>query len=383
MPTDTITRETLLALGAERPGPCVSIFMPAKAAGPEVHQDAVRLSSLLQQAEDQLVAAGCRRSEAARMLAEAPAHVERLGLWEKRGSGLAVFVAPGQIESLRVPSELAEGVIVSRRFNVRPLLSLLETSGSVYVLALSMNTARLLEMNMAAVREVDVAGMPPGAADLQQFDDSDVTVQSHASGARTPMYHGQGAAKDARANLRDTYIHAVEHAVTRLIQSIGAPLVLMGTAELVAAYRRGSRYPNLSAREIAGNPDRVSAQEVFARAWALGLEMVAETSRADAGRYNDLASSPAAIRHIDAVLPAAAQGRVAELFLAEEGEAWGTMEDGGVSVAESRQMGPELDDLLDLAAHYTLRHGGRVLSMPFEDMPGDATTGVVAALLRS
>ena len=103
---DAFSTSDLKRLAAAQPGPCVSIFMPTHAAGPEGQQDALRLKNLLVRAERGLVDQGLRAPEAKKLLEPIRALPAEHGFWEKRSLGLAVFIADGLSNRFRVPLPL-------------------------------------------------------------------------------------------------------------------------------------------------------------------------------------------------------------------------------------------------------------------------------------
>ena len=123
---DAFSTSDLRKLTAAHPGPCVSIFMPTHAAGRDGQQDALRLKNLLSQAERSLVDQGLRAPEAKELLEPVRDWPAETSFWEKRSQGLAVYVAAGLLNRFRVPLPLDEMVVVNRRFQVKPLLPLIQ-----------------------------------------------------------------------------------------------------------------------------------------------------------------------------------------------------------------------------------------------------------------
>ncbi len=79
------------------------------------------------------------------------------------------------------------------------------------------------------------------------------------------------------------------------------------------------------------------------------------------------------------VVPAAAEGHTETLFVARGRRCWGTFDPASGQVEEHAQEGPGAEDLLNLAAAHTLRHGRPVHALEPAQMPD---RGPVAAIYR-
>jgi hypothetical protein len=79
------------------------------------------------------------------------------------------------------------------------------------------------------------------------------------------------------------------------------------------------------------------------------------------------------------VVAASRDGRVATLFVAADGQRWGTYDESRRRVELHERPTNGAEDLLDRAALETLLHGGTVFSLAPEEMPGEAE---IAAVLR-
>ncbi|NJL82497.1 MAG: hypothetical protein HC890_05200 [Chloroflexaceae bacterium] len=146
--------QTLMAI----PGPCVSIYLPAHSAGPEIRQDPIRFKNLLKAAEESLLAQGVRRSRVLGLLA--PLHeLDNDEFWRHQDRGLAAFAAPDFVRHYRLPLEFEALALVAEHFHLTPLLPLLTGDGRFYILALNQSHLRLLEASRDRVRELDLSNL--------------------------------------------------------------------------------------------------------------------------------------------------------------------------------------------------------------------------------
>src|SRR5262245_38601884 len=103
---DLFTRDDLRALLAQRPGPCVSLFLPTHRGGSA--QDPVRFRNLLATAGDRLLTSGVRAAEARELLAPAQLLLGEPLFWKNQCDGLALFLTPDFLRVYRLPLPLGE-----------------------------------------------------------------------------------------------------------------------------------------------------------------------------------------------------------------------------------------------------------------------------------
>ncbi len=335
-----LSRQGLLALADREDGALVSIFLPTHGAGPDERQDAMRLRNLLRDAEHRLDAAGMRGGQSRRLLAPAAELAERPAFWRAPGGGLALFLAEGDSDYLRLPQQPHELVVVGRRFHVKPLLPLLGGSGRFYVLALSQGQVRLF------------------AGDREQLR----------------------AAKDRILR----YFREVDRGVHAAIRDAHAPLVLAAVDYLVPIYHAASTHPHLLEWRLHCNPDRLDPVTLHQRAWAAVGDSFRWKQRAAAAHWRRLAGTGLAISDLRQVVLDAIAGRVETLLVPMDAERWGVADaaSGTVEVHEHAQPGDF--DLLDLAMVETLRHHGNAYPLdPAESANGSQPAAILRCPKRS
>ncbi len=383
---DLFRRSDLQELIEHEGAPVVSVFLPTHpTADGGDRQDPIRLRNLLDLAEIRLVERGMRSPEAGRLLA--PARELQAGgpFWSYQGEGLAVFLAHGWSRVYRVPATLAELVVVGDRCHVTPVLDLLCLDRRFFVLALSQNEARLLEGSRQSVQVVDLAGVPQSLSQVLAYDDLEKVQNLHVAarggrGARA-VFHGHGSGGEVDRVLLERWVRALDHGLEEILRGERAPLVLAGVGYERAMFRAATRYPNVLADGIDGNPERLSAAQLHERAWGLVEPVVVAERDGAAARYLEAAGrGEAAASRVEDVVRAAGEGRVETLFVPVGAPVWGTVDrsSGAVTVRGSSG-GPGDEDLLDHAAVATLLAAGTVYTVPPDAVPGE---GPAAALLR-
>lgn len=383
---DLLNRAQLGALIAERDVPCISLYLPTHRAGKEIKQDPIRFKNLLRQAEERLLKSGLRRSEAQEILAPAQPLLADDEFWQHQGDGLAVFISTKMFRFLRLPFEFAELVVVTDRFHVKPLLTLLSVDGRFYVLALSQNQVRLLQGTRQSIGTVNLASVPGSLAEALGEEEREKQLQLHTAGRSSgPIFHGHGGGgTDETIHKKDLlrYFKIVDKGLQDLICIEQAPVVLAGVDYLLPIYREANTCAQLVDEGIAGNPEHLSDRELHDKAWAILEPLFARKLERAADQYRELVGAGRASRDLEQILPAASAGRVDSLFVTVGVQVWGAFDEksGELVVHGERESGDQ--DLLDLAAVQTLSHQGNVYAVGSDKMPDIDADGSIAAIFR-
>jgi hypothetical protein len=383
---DALKINDLKSLMATRGEPCVSIHMPVHASPVDRQEDSLRLKNLLQQAEEQLADGWLRRASARAMLEPIRDSASQRAFWDNRSSGLAVFATPHGRTYMHVPLDLKERVIVNSRFQVKPLLSLLNGRQEFLLLTLSQNCVRLWEGDRFTLRESTVPDLPQDKRSALNYDGADRGAQSHSAssagmgqGKQTAVFHGQGGMPDTAKDDLEQYFRLVDAALRPMLRFRRDPMVLAAVDYALPIYRRVNHYPHLIDTELVGNYDHFSGHQLHSRAWPLVAEVYARRMQDAAQRWHALISIGKASDDIREIVPAAMRGQVEVLFVDHRDEVWGNYDEQGGQVELLDEANPLADDLLDLAATRTALNRGTVYAVQRAEIPRG---GPVAAVFR-
>ena len=370
-----------------RPGPCVSIYAPMIEAGAETRQNRIRFKNLVQRAEQQLESEWEMSPEACKeFLQPLRRWIDDTDFWQHQGRGLAVYRAADLTDRFRIPLEVRERVVVHERFHIGSLLPLLTGDGRYYVLALSQKDVRLFEGSRSGVHGIDLGDTPRSLVEAVGGETEETHVQYHTSsgqrgsGDGMPVYHGQGGGDDDTTREVEVFLKRVATGVDPRVAS-GAPLVLACVEYLAPVFRRASQHGHVVDEIVAGNPDRLSGDELHERAWKL-VEPVFDAQRREMlATYADKAGTGLTTDGIEETLLAATDGRVEVLFVARGVEVIGRFDptERRVEVGEQGNGRGSLD-LKEETAVQAFLHGGTVLAISPDEMPSDGATA--AAILR-
>lgn len=389
---DLLTKNDLKTLMERQNGLCVSIFMPTHRAWPETQQESIRLKNLLRTAEEYLVRNGLRAPEARKLLEPPQIFFTDTSFWRYQSDGLAMFLSPHVFRYYRIPLRFEELIVVSNRFNIKPLLPLLSSEGRFFILALSQNNIRLFQGTHYSISEVNLEGdnIPTSISEALKYTDIEKQLQFHTRTTpfvgESPMvterageFFGQREDIDqARKNILE-YFNNVDKGLHELLRNEKAPLVLAGVDYLLPIYREKNSYPYLMERGITGSPKGISENDLHKQAWDIVRPYFQKSQEDAAAKYRQFDNTGHTSNEIKEILTAANQGRVESLFVAVGIHQWGRFDTDTDTILlhENEEAGDE--DLLDLAAVLTLLKGGDVYAVEPEKVPSPS---LLAAVLR-
>jgi hypothetical protein len=287
---------------------------------------------------------------------------------------LALFLSSDVFLSFRLPLRFDELVVVTDRFHIKPLLTLLGSDGRFYVLALSQNDTRLLQCSRHYSKDVTPDEVPRGIAEALKYDDPQSQLQFHTgakspSGERPAMFHGHGVGIDETKDNIRRYFYQVDKGLRSLLHDENAPLLLVGGDHLLPLYREANSYPHLLDRDVDMNPDVLSDDELRQQAWSVVGPFFLQARQEEAHQYRNLMGTGLTSNALKEILPQASYGRVEALFISAGVQRWGIFDEktGEATMHERQEPGDQ--DLLDLAAFYTLIKGGNVYAVPQDQVP--------------
>ncbi len=355
--------------------PAISIFLPVSRIGDP--QDPIRYKNILAEVESILVYDGMRTPEVRNLLEQEYQLVKNSGFWQHLGvEGLAVFLSRQRVLRYPLPAVVKEQIAVGRRFHIRPLLPLF-TEGPYVVLALSRDKIRLFWGDWYHLTEFEPPGDTPGSMSealkyydpgeqLQFYTKKSTTVRKHNA-----MFHGQGVGVDDQNDNIVRFLQAVDRSLFPLLEDKKVPVILAGSEETLAAYKRISKCNTLLAQTVTGNVSELSADELYPRAKKIADDYFKKKERHAIQKFRDNLDGSRSIDELQSILTAAVDGRVETLFLADKERLWGTFDLEKRSVRVQQQDGDQIVDLLDEAMFWTLRKKGVVYLEERDSMPID------------
>jgi hypothetical protein len=360
-------------------GLCVSLYAPTHRAGRGRLEDPIRLRNMIRSAENKLRRAGLRVPAIREVIQPAREMIRRPGFWRHPDSGVALFLSPDTHLHYHLPVEPPRTLLISRRFYLKPILSVLSEDESFFLLTLSGNAVTAYWGNRSGIVAADTPDLP--RSPRRPADAHPRSLQWHTrtgdrrGGKRAAVFHGQEDADTVRKDELLHFFRRVDRALGRLLGDRNLPMVVIGADRLLPIYRKANTYPRLAAALPAANPERLETGELGRLAWR-AVQPILNARREKAVRsFRRLAAggNPRASTDIAAILPAAFQGKVQTLFVDARARAWGIF-DPEIRFLRDRPPDDEwAEDLFDLAAVQVRMHGGDVFVSPPGRMPAKAS----------
>lgn len=387
LPTDIINREKMLELMKTQGSNSLSIYMPVHPIGQDVMENPILLRNIIDQAENQLRQNGLSTSELSRFLEPLRDLTNQRNYWQRQNRTLAIFRTKDIFETYRLPIETHEIVYINDRLYTKPLIQLLEGNGNFYVLALSINKARLFQGDRNNIKEIKLKGTPTSLDEALGDTYVQKQVQFHSNaprsgsrGERSSILFSQGSwTENLKKEEIQRFFQYLEKGVHKEISNQSNPLVLAGVEYLIPIYREVSSYSHLYPEYLTGNPDDFRPEDLHQQAWKL-VDPFFKKARLDAIEgYHILANDHLTAKEIDDVLIASYYGQVDILFIADGIQIWGKYNKETNHVIRHDYRQPNDEDLSDLATFYTLKHGGIIYTFDPAEMPDGS---MIAATLR-
>jgi len=199
-------------------------------------------------------------------------------------------------------------------------------------------------------------------------------------GAMQGVQFGTGYGREAEdAHLHDFY-RVIDRGVNELLRSSQAPLILAGVDEDVTIYRAINTYSNLLEPGIPSSPAGAhsaspAANQILLKAHDIALLSFEQRAALRMGVAKERFAPARFSVDLDAILRAAAEARVIDLYLDANGQRIGNFE-GKIFGGHGNWHD---EDLLNVAAVETLLGGGAVYSLSSHWMRDGA---VAAATFR-
>ncbi len=357
---DIPTRSQIVSLNKVRAPACVSIYLKTTPLTQQSDASRIELGNFARQAREQLEAAGLDKREVSALIDQIDELREDDEFWALQANSLAVLATPTSLQTFRLANDLAAMVEVSDRFHLKPLLRAVTFPHSAFVLALSENAVRLVEVHAdLPPQTVKVSGLPKDAASAAGKS----TLNDRSASGRIHGSEGQ--------NVRfQQYARKVDAALRPVLAGLDTPLILAATGRLASVYRSVNTYPNLLPDGIEDSPDRITdadlaaaSRPVLDKAYdaEIGEARQLFEARAGDGRAtSDLSDAARAatfgaidtlLVNIDTVVHGSIDETTGELRLAEEADAtsYGVVDEiaGRAMASGARVLGVRGDDLPD------------------------------------
>jgi hypothetical protein len=304
---------------SDAPGEHVSLFLPTHRPGTDVQADALQLKNLLTGVDNVLDRRGMRRTEIEELLSPAWALQQDPRAWAQMRDGLAIYVRPGWSRVFRVPVSMPTFATIGDRWVLAPLLHLIGTDEHFLLLAVTQRTLRLFEGDRDRLEEVELAQLPTSQREMLETPGRSRPMARPlpASGGSNAVFYGHGGGREQEKEDLRQFLHRAADGLNEYLASRRLPLVLAGLPEVLAVYRDANEYPHVVPEAVEKNPDGLSVEDLHALAWQIVDRRREQRTVGALERFAAQHGTGLASTDIDVIAQAAAEGRVATLFVTE------------------------------------------------------------------
>jgi hypothetical protein len=270
---------------------------------------------------------------------------------------------------------------VEERFQIRPLLSAFSREQRFHLLGLSRHDVRLFHctqhrIERASIRQVVSQNFRVWLATRQP---DHVLENRAAAGPSVGSMKGVSFGTNTDREREDEYLahffKEIDNGVNTLLRDDTAPLLLAGTEDEIAIYRRVSTHRRLLDQCVHGSPDGLSERELHRRAMDIVTRVCSLPLQSAIAEFEKQRDKGRVSLDAQRVIKSAWEGGVADLFLSQRAEFIGRWNKKTYEV----ESGSPGEDLLNAAALQTVLHGGQAFGLEAEDMPEKHE---IAAVLR-
>ena len=244
-----------------------------------------------------------------------------------------------------------------------------------YVLVLRQKDIKLFVADFSSIREVELNHVPRDIEEILQYDVTEEHLQVHSapSGRITgsdAFFHRQGNIADETRRKKnvDRYLKEVAKGVDKQLQDKKTPLILAGVEYDLAIYRQNSTYRHILDKDFSNNFGKFDIKEIHQLAQKIIEPHVAGEIEQSVLNYQNLINTHRTSSDIREILPAACSGRVDTLLLDISKSVSGTIDEGFQKVEIGGNDKNDVEDLLNLAAIYTLQSDAKVHPVSEEDI---------------
>ena len=365
---ETPTLKQIGALNLTRSDACVSIYLKTTPLTQDVGQSRTNLGNLVRTAITQLEEAGLPKRRIWPLEEHFGILLEDDDFWAHQASSLAILATPERIRTFRLANDLHDMVEVSDRFHLKPLLRAVTFAHVAYVLAVSENAVRLVEVSAdLPAAEIKVPNMPRDAASAV----GKASINDSGPGRRIQGLEGQ------KVRLGQ-YIRKIDAALRPILQGTETPIVLASTLPIDALFRSLTSLPLLP-QTIQTSPDRMTEAELAEAARPVLDAQYDSQISAFREAFEQQTGQNRTTTDISDAARAATFGGIETLLVDFDSVTIGTIDDEAGAVAFADKQSAKSYGLVDEIAGRALRSGARVLAVRRSEIPGGKE---LAAILR-
>lgn len=353
---------------------CISIFIPTHRMGKEVNEmiDQKNLKNQIKEVREQLNNYQPDKKESEHLFKPIEALIDDNGFWKYQSDGLAIFRNHDEFIYLTIPVYFDPYVYVDDHFYLKPLLPYINDDDTFYLLALSLNGARLFEGFPNRIEELIVEDVLPGEPEEvlgYDFKEKNLQFRTGQAGNNQTMYHGHGKGKEDEKAEIIKYFRAINDGVMQILQGSNIPLLLAAVDYLVPMYREVNDYKYLEQEFISGNPEQEDPVLLHEKARIILKDYFNRKRSEKLAAFEQALSNAKASYKEEEIVPAAINQQVDTLFIRNREEMWGVYDKNTNKIITRDEKKGQNSCLLNMAAVHTILNNGSAYVIDKDKMP--------------
>lgn len=328
----------------------------------------IAFGNLTKTALGQLDATGFDKRRRALLEAELSSLAEDDAFWRRQAHSLAVLATPDSVRTFRLATAITDTVEVSDRFHLKPLLRALALPQHAFVLALTENAVRLVEV---------FADSPPSEVRIPDLPKSAADATGRASvNDRSPSGRIQGS--EGQKVLLRHFARRVDGALRAVLSGRETPLILAATEPLASIYHAINTYPSLDPNVIASGTNQIADSELASAARAVLDRHYSGEIDAAKALFQTRLGQRRATTDINEAARAATNGAVESLLVDIDQVLPGTVDETSGQVSLALAAGPRSYDVIDEIAARAILTGAKFLGVRRADLPDGAPIAITS-----
>ena len=366
---DIPTLPEIRSLIGLRADACISIYLSTTPQTQHVTASRIAFGNLSKTGLDQLDATGFDKRRRALLEAELDALGEDDAFWRFQAHSLAVLATPDNVRTFRLATALSDTVEVSDRFQLKPLIRTIAFPQHAFVLALSENAVRLVEV---------FADSPPVPVRIPDLPKSAADATGRASvNDRSPSGRIQGS--EGQNVLLRQFARQVDGALRAVLAGRETPLIVAAVEPLASIYRAVNTYPALASHSLAISADQTADPELASAARDVLDEHYSGEVEAAKALFHTRLGQQCATTDINEAARAATNGAIELLLVDIDRVLPGTLDASTGKVSLASVAGAASYDVIDEIAGRAILTRAKVLGVRKKDLLDEAP---LAAILR-
>jgi hypothetical protein len=369
----TLPRDEWMRLAREEAEPSVTLMVDLEPRNPDRRSVKLRIQHLCEEADRRLAALGVTEEKRRELLAPIRARCDQDSQVPRDSESLVVLLSPSVQELYPLDKPLGDRVEVGDHFVLSPLTLQMHEPELWYILTVSDDGARLLEVELGEIKEVK---LPLERKDRSQANAERVepepggSLHSNRFGSRTvsgrPTAHPQGYGhEDVDVNEREMWFRFVDQGLRSVLGNSEAPVVLVADVMHHDLFRKVCSHRFLLPEGLQRHPVSMSDADLVEQARPFVYLGPDTTLLSD--RYFAALAEGKATHSLPDALSAARNQQVDTLIWVP-----------GVPQRDDEQQ----IDLIDEIVRLTAIHGGAVQAVHAHELPDPGDGVLLNAILR-